>query len=76
MPAPRYKLPHDRAIQLFTLLGGLPGVVACLILLWVGDWTPKVQWTFSTLVIGVQSPAQSRARQTITPGSPPKNVSN
>ena len=47
------KLSHDRYIQLLTFFGGLPGVVACVILLWVGDWTPKVQWTFSVLAIGV-----------------------
>ena len=46
-------LPHDRAIQLLTLLAGLPGAAVCLTLLWAGDWTPKVQWTFSALVLGV-----------------------
>ena len=50
---PTAKLSHDRYIQLLTFFGGLPGVVACVILLWVGDWTPKVQWTFSTLAVGV-----------------------
>ena len=47
------KLSHDRYIQLLTFFGGLPAVVACVILLWVGDWTPKVQWTFSALAVGV-----------------------
>ena len=46
-------LPHDRAIQLLTLVAGLPGAVVCLVLLWAGDWTPKVQWTFSLLVVSV-----------------------
>ncbi|MBV9126580.1 MAG: PAS domain-containing sensor histidine kinase [Verrucomicrobia bacterium] len=47
------KLPHDRAIQLLTFFGGLPGVLVCIVLLWAGDWTPKVQWTFSTRAVGV-----------------------
>ncbi len=47
------KLSHDRYIQLLTFFGGLPGVAACVVLLWVGDWTPKVQWTFSALAIGM-----------------------
>ena len=46
------KLSHDRYIQLLTFFGGLPGVVACVTLLWVGDWTPKVRWTFSALAVG------------------------
>jgi two-component system nitrogen regulation sensor histidine kinase NtrY len=49
----RRPLPHDRTIQLVTLLAGLPGAIVCLVLLWTGDWTPKVQWTFSVLVTGV-----------------------
>ncbi len=47
------KLSHDRYIQLLTFFGGLPGVVASVTLLWAGDWTPKVQWTFSVLAVGV-----------------------
>lgn len=66
-------LPHDRRIQLFTFVAGLPAVVTCLVLLWVGQWSvkeelpaarepstariepwsPKVQWTFGLLVVGV-----------------------
>jgi two-component system nitrogen regulation sensor histidine kinase NtrY len=51
LPAPASKLSHDRAVQLLTLAAGLPGAVVCLALLWAGDWSPKVQWTFSALVI-------------------------
>ena len=32
---------------------GLPAVVAALILLWTGGYTPKVQWTVSVVVLGV-----------------------
>jgi two-component system nitrogen regulation sensor histidine kinase NtrY len=30
----------------------LPAVVAALVLLWLGDFTPKVRWTFGLLVVG------------------------
>ena len=50
---PASVLPHELAIQLLTLLAGLPAVLVCLTLLWTGDWTAKVQWTFSVLVVGV-----------------------
>ena len=47
------KLSHDRYIQLLTFFGGLPAVFISVVLLWTGDWTPKVQWTFSVLAVGV-----------------------
>ena len=50
---PASVLPHELAIQILTLLAGLPAVLVCLTLLWTGDWSAKVQWTFSVLVIGV-----------------------
>ncbi len=53
LPYTTSNIPHDRAIQLWTLFAGLPGAMVCLVLLWTGDWTPKVQWTFSLLVVSV-----------------------
>lgn len=50
---PASVLSHEHAIQLLTFLAGLPGAAACLTLLWAGDWTPKVQWTLSVLVVSV-----------------------
>ena len=52
IPSVWRRLPHDRAVQALTLLAGLPGSAICLALLWSGDWSPKVQWTFSVLVLG------------------------
>ncbi len=53
LPFATSNLPHDRAIQLLTLFAGLPGVMVSLVVLWAGDWTLKVQWTFSLLVVAV-----------------------
>src|SRR5690349_24363224 len=35
------------------LLAGLPAVVVSMILLWRGDFTPKVQWTLTVLIISI-----------------------
>ncbi|MFQ5742304.1 MAG: PAS domain-containing sensor histidine kinase [Acidobacteriota bacterium] len=32
---------------------GLPGALIALVLLWRGDFTPKVQWTLAALILGV-----------------------
>lgn len=45
-------LSHERSIQLIALLAGLPGSFIVLIILWTGDYTAKVQWTLSVLVVG------------------------
>src|SRR5918992_1457801 len=46
-------LTHDRRILLMAFAAGLPAVATALILLWTGDYTPKVQWTLSVLILGV-----------------------
>jgi PAS domain S-box-containing protein len=46
-------LTHDRRILLIACAAGLPGVLVSLIVLWGGDYTAKVQWTLSVLIVGV-----------------------
>lgn len=43
----------ERRVLMMTLAGGLPGSVVALILLWTGDYTPKVQWTLTALIVSV-----------------------
>jgi nitrogen fixation/metabolism regulation signal transduction histidine kinase len=38
--------------MLFAFLAGFPGAAVALFLLWTQDFTPKVQWTFTLLVLG------------------------
>lgn len=45
-------LTHDRQVLLLTLAAALPGTVTALAILWTGDYTPKVQWTLSVLIVG------------------------
>src|SRR5438128_851753 len=46
------RLAHDRRVLLLALASGLPAVVLAMALLWAGDHSPKLRWTFTTLVIG------------------------
>src|SRR5436305_1230368 len=47
------RLVHDQRILLLALVAGTPAVLTSMIMLWVGDYTPKVQWTLSVLIVGV-----------------------
>lgn len=49
---PKRPMTHERRILLYALAGGLPGAIASMIFLWGGEYTPKVQWTFSVLILG------------------------
>jgi nitrogen fixation/metabolism regulation signal transduction histidine kinase len=45
------RLSHDRRILLMALASALPGALISMIFLWTGDYTPKVQWTLTVLII-------------------------
>ncbi len=47
------QLSFEGRILVMVLVAGLPGAVVALALLWTGDYTPKVQWTLSVLVLGI-----------------------
>jgi nitrogen fixation/metabolism regulation signal transduction histidine kinase len=47
----RRELSHHRRILLMSLAAGLPGVLVALLLLWFGDFTPKVEWTLTVVVV-------------------------
>ena len=40
-------------ITLMVLAAGLPGVLVSMIMLWTGDYTPKVQWTLAVIIVGL-----------------------
>src|SRR5689334_21068917 len=52
---PHSRLRFDQRILLLALAAGFPAALVALILLWTGDYQPKVQWTLSVLIIGVWS---------------------
>src|SRR5690554_6557717 len=47
----RNRLTSERRITLLAILAGLPAVAAALILLWAGDFSPRVQWTLAVLLV-------------------------
>lgn len=47
-----HRLRHEHRILLLAILAGFPGVLASLLMLWLGDFTPKVQWTLTTAIVG------------------------
>lgn len=50
---PRHcRLGHEHRVLLFAVLAGLPGTTVAVILLWTGDFTPKVQWALTLLIVG------------------------
>ena len=46
------RLTHDTQVFLLTIAAGLPAALTSLIILWTGDYTPKVQWTLTVLIVG------------------------
>jgi two-component system nitrogen regulation sensor histidine kinase NtrY len=47
------RLTHDQRIVLLALAAAAPGALTALIMLWTGDYTPKVQWTLTVIIGGV-----------------------
>src|SRR6187399_474393 len=46
------RLSHDRRILLMAFASALPGALISLIFLWMtGDYTPKVQWTLTVIIV-------------------------
>ncbi|MEJ7619148.1 MAG: ATP-binding protein [Pyrinomonadaceae bacterium] len=43
---------HERRVLLMSLGAGLPGVFISLLLLWGGNYSPKVRWTLTIFIVG------------------------
>ena len=50
-PPKRRRLSHDQLVFVYTLLAGLPAMIVALCFLWLGDSTPKVQWTLLLVML-------------------------
>src|SRR5689334_22120555 len=46
------RLVHEQRILLIALAAGFPAVLACTLMLWLGAYTARVQWTLTVLVVG------------------------
>jgi PAS domain S-box-containing protein len=45
-------LRFDQRILLLALAAGFPAALVAMILLWTGDYSPKVEWTLSVCIVG------------------------
>src|SRR5687768_3835299 len=43
---------HESVVLRLVLAGGLPAIIAVLVLLWRHDYTAKVQWTVGLIIVG------------------------
>jgi nitrogen fixation/metabolism regulation signal transduction histidine kinase len=67
-------LSHERRILLMAVTAGLPGSLVALSLLWTGDYTSKVQWTLTVLIVGLWSGFAMAVRRRVV--FPLQTVSN
>ena len=52
VPAPQPRVSHDRRVLLMALAAWLPASATALAFLWLGDYTAKVQWTLTVVIVG------------------------
>ena len=71
----RLKPVHEGRILLLALAAGLPGVATALVILWwLGDYTPKVQWTLTVIIVGFWWGFAAAVRERVA--SPLRTVAN
>ena len=46
------RLVHEQRITVMALIAASPAVLTSMLILWLGDYTPKVQWTLSVVIVG------------------------
>nr|WP_244219815.1 ATP-binding protein [Corallococcus interemptor] len=61
----KFPVPHDLRVMWLAVVAGLPAVVVALALLWTGDFTAKVRWTLSVLVVGIHAGACLAIRERV-----------
>jgi nitrogen fixation/metabolism regulation signal transduction histidine kinase len=61
-------------VLLLALVGGLPGAIVTLVLLWAGGYSAKVLWTLGALVVGVWLAAALAVRERVV--RPLQTISN
>jgi two-component system nitrogen regulation sensor histidine kinase NtrY len=45
------QLVHEQRILVLSLVAGAPAVLTCMLMLWLGDHSPKVQWTLTVVIL-------------------------
>src|SRR5438552_9535701 len=52
VPKSRYRLSHEGKLTWLTLGAAAPAILVALALLWFGDYSGKLQWTLTILIVG------------------------
>src|SRR5262249_1869961 len=60
-----FRLGHDRRLFFLALVSGLPAVVVSLVLLWTGNFSPRVHWTLTAVILIVWFGFVSEIRQRV-----------
>ncbi len=47
----KFRVSHDARVLIFALLGGLPAVLVCIIVLATGGYSGREQWTLDLLIV-------------------------
>jgi len=64
----RHRFSYEGKITLLTLAAAVPAIFVALVLLWFGDYSAKVQWTLTILILGCFAAFISSTREhTIRP---------
>src|SRR5438552_9755939 len=61
----RRRITHENRLTFLTAGAILPAAIVALSILWFGDYTPKVQWTLTLLIVGSFAGFMSSAREHI-----------
>lgn len=67
-------MTHDQRVYLLALAGAAPGALVALWILWTGDYSARVQWTFTLLIGGSALACASAIRQRVV--LPLQTISN
>src|SRR6266404_6324991 len=65
VPKSRYRLSHEGKLTWLTLGAAAPAIVVALAVLWFGDYSAKVQWTLTILIVACFLGFISSAREHI-----------
>jgi nitrogen fixation/metabolism regulation signal transduction histidine kinase len=68
------KLVHERRVQLLAFLAALPAALISFIILWTGEYTPKVQWTLTALIAAFWLGCTAAVRERVA--SPLRTLAN
>ena len=64
-PKSRHRFSHEGKLTWLTIGAAAPAIIIALSILWFGDFTPKVQWTLSILIVACALGFLTSAREHI-----------